>query len=156
MKHDSGSGRRSMSDAWIPFHPAMDEPSKKWPDSNFSGPNDFTGTLTCCSLPRVSVKRRSTNLTSLSLINWNTSFAVIVLSSSHLIWLLSPVAVKKTLHSLPQTKKAFDLKNRSKTPLSSARHGSVPGYDFITQILWGPQGVRPLGTRSEERRVGKE
>src|SRR5215467_7845528 len=73
-----------------------------------------------------------------------------------LIWLLSPVAVKKAFHSLPQTKKAFDLKNRSKTPLSSARHGSVPGYDFITQILWGPQGVRPLGTRSEERRVGKE
>src|SRR5215469_7121657 len=124
----------------MPFQPAIDDPSKKWPDSNFSGPNDFTGTLTCCSLPRVSVKRRSTNLTSLSLINWNTSFAVIVLSSSRLIWLLSPVALEKAVHSLPQTKKAFDPKNRSKTPLSSARHGSVPDYDFITQIEWYHKG----------------
>src|ERR1051326_4767175 len=64
----------------MPFHPAIEEPSKKWPDSNFSGPNAFTGTLTCCSLPRVSVKRRSTNLTSLSLISWNTSFGVIIFS----------------------------------------------------------------------------
>ena len=38
----------------------------------------FTGTLTCCSLPRVSVKRRSTNLTSLSLIVWNISFGVLI------------------------------------------------------------------------------
>src|SRR5947207_14255390 len=51
----------------------MEEPSKKWPDSNLSGPNVFTGTCTCCSLPRVSVKRRSTNLTSLSLIVLSTS-----------------------------------------------------------------------------------
>src|SRR5437660_12150501 len=58
----------------------MEEPSKKWPDSNFSGPNALTGTLTCCSLPRVSVKRRSTNLTSLSLIIWNMSFGVIIFS----------------------------------------------------------------------------
>ncbi len=34
------------------------------------------GTETCCSLPRVSVKRRSTNLTSLSLIIFSTSAAV--------------------------------------------------------------------------------
>src|SRR3954470_20651644 len=61
----------------MPFQPAMEEPSKKCPDSNLSGPKDLTGTLTCCSLPRVSVKRRSTNLTSLSLINWNMSFGVI-------------------------------------------------------------------------------
>src|SRR5437588_11630615 len=78
MKEEVGSGSNSMSDAWMPFQPAIDEPSKKCPDSNFSGPKDFTGTLTCCSLPRVSVKRRSTNLTSLSLIVWNISFAVII------------------------------------------------------------------------------
>src|SRR5256885_8380286 len=73
MKEEVGSGSNSMSDAWMPFQPAIDEPSKKCPDSNFSGPKDFTGTWTCCSLPRVSVKRRSTNLTSLSLIVLSTS-----------------------------------------------------------------------------------
>src|SRR5262244_292847 len=85
---DVGSGNRSMSEAWMPFHPAIEEPSKKCPDSNFSGPNAFTGTLTCCSLPRVSVKRRSTNLTSLSLIVWNISFGVIVffLETGFYLW----------------------------------------------------------------------
>src|SRR5215475_9748121 len=81
IKEEVGSGNSSMSDAWIPFQPAIEEPSKKWPDSNFSGPKALTGTLTCCSLPRVSVKRRSTNLTSLSLNVWKISFGVIFLSS---------------------------------------------------------------------------
>src|SRR5438128_8554182 len=94
MKEEVGSGSNSMSDAWMPFQPAIDEPSKKCPDSNFSGPKDFTGTLTCCSLPRVSVKRRSTNLTSLSLIVWNISFGVIVFSypfeNPNFVFLWSP------------------------------------------------------------------
>src|SRR6202012_6303135 len=38
-----------------------------WPLSNLSSSNADTGTETCCSLPRVSVKRKSTNLTSSSL-----------------------------------------------------------------------------------------
>src|SRR5215471_20254493 len=62
-----------MSDAWMPFQPAIDEPSNAWPLSNLSIVNTLLGTETCCSLPRVSVKRRSTNLTSLSLISLSTS-----------------------------------------------------------------------------------
>src|SRR5207237_2084405 len=50
----------------MPFHPAIDEPSKAWPDVNLSSSNADRGTETCCSLPRVSVKRKSMNLTSFS------------------------------------------------------------------------------------------
>src|SRR5437016_9601471 len=57
-----------MSEASMLFHPAIEEPSKKCPLSNLSMVNALTGTDTCCSLPRVSVKRKSTNLTSFSLI----------------------------------------------------------------------------------------
>ena len=64
---------RSMSDASMPFQPAIDDPSKAWPDSNLSSPTVCAGTDTCCSLPRVSVKRKSTNFTSLSLIIFKTS-----------------------------------------------------------------------------------
>src|SRR5512135_3880131 len=64
-----------MSEAWIPFQPAMEEPSNAWPDSNLSASKWETGTPTCCSLPRVSVKRRSTNLMPCSLISFRTSAA---------------------------------------------------------------------------------
>src|SRR5512146_2881597 len=74
-----GSGISSMSDAWMPFHPAIDEPSNAWPDSNLSASKAFAGTETCCSLPRVCVQRRSTNLTSLSLIIFSTSAAVVLI-----------------------------------------------------------------------------
>jgi hypothetical protein len=50
----------------MPFQPAMDEPSKAWPLLNLSSSKCETGTVMCCCLPRVSVKRKSTNLTSLS------------------------------------------------------------------------------------------
>src|SRR3954466_8089173 len=62
----AGSGMSSMSDASMPFQPAIDEPSNAWPDVNLSSSNDDRGTDTCCSLPRVSVKRKSMNLTSFS------------------------------------------------------------------------------------------
>src|SRR5919206_2806068 len=62
----AGSGMSSMSDASMPFQPAIDEPSKAWPDVNLSSSKCDRGTDTCCSLPRVSVKRKSTNLTSFS------------------------------------------------------------------------------------------
>jgi hypothetical protein len=32
----SGSGISSMSEAWMPFQPAIDEPSNAWPSSNLS------------------------------------------------------------------------------------------------------------------------
>ena len=72
------SGISSMSDAWIPFQPAIDEPSNACPDSNLSALNCLAGTVTCCSLPRVSVNRRSTNLTSFSLIILSTSAGVVM------------------------------------------------------------------------------
>jgi hypothetical protein len=41
-----------------------------------------TGTLTCCSLPRVSVKRKSTNLTSASFTMFITSATVLAINES--------------------------------------------------------------------------
>ena len=57
----------------MPFQPAINEPSKAWPSLNLSSSKCDTGTLTCCSLPRVSVKRKSTNLHSFSLTSFMTS-----------------------------------------------------------------------------------
>src|SRR5436305_12419814 len=62
----AGSGMSSMSDASMPFQPAIDEPSNAWPDVTLSSSSADRGTETCCSLPRVSVKRKSMNLTSFS------------------------------------------------------------------------------------------
>src|ERR1700750_2884580 len=72
-----GSGISSMSDASMPFQPAIDEPSNAWPETNLSSSKCETGTDTCCSLPRVSVKRKSTNLTSFSCTNFITSATVL-------------------------------------------------------------------------------
>src|SRR3954447_24603253 len=77
MRAESASGMSSMSEASMPFQPAIDEPSNAWPSLNFDSLNIFAGTVTCCSLPLVSVKRRSTNLTSFSLIVLKTSPAAI-------------------------------------------------------------------------------
>ncbi len=60
----------------MPFQPAIDEPSNAWPNSNLLSSKALAGTDTCCSLPFVSVKRKSTNLTSLSVIIFITSLAV--------------------------------------------------------------------------------
>src|SRR6478609_7722674 len=73
----AGSGISSMSDASMPFQPAIDEPSKAWPPLNLSSSKCDTGTVTCCSLPRVSVNRKSTNLTSFSCTNFITSATVL-------------------------------------------------------------------------------
>ena len=62
----------------MPFQPAIDEPSNAWPLSNLSITNCLAGTETCCSLPRVSVKRRSTNLTSFSLSILRTSAGLVM------------------------------------------------------------------------------
>src|SRR3954466_2206816 len=62
-----------MSEASMPFQPATDEPSKAWPEVNLSSSKCETGTVTCCSFPRVSVKRKSTNLTSFSFTIFITS-----------------------------------------------------------------------------------
>src|SRR5690242_19841009 len=80
-----------MSDDSIPFQPAIDEPSKTWPSVNLSSTNAFVGTETCCSLPRVSVKRRSTNLTSLSAIIFITSLADVIDVSPRSKWKFNAV-----------------------------------------------------------------
>ena len=69
----AGSGIRIMSDSLMPFQPAIDEPSNILPSSKKLSSTTWCGTVTCCSLPRVSVKRRSTNLTSFSFISLRTS-----------------------------------------------------------------------------------
>src|SRR6185436_16195583 len=60
------------------FQPAIDEPSNPFPSSKKDSSTMRVGTVTCCSLPLVSVKRRSTNLTSFSLISFSTSAAVVM------------------------------------------------------------------------------
>src|ERR1700755_2176542 len=72
----TGSGIRHMSDSLIAFQPAIEEPSNIKPSANVSSSIMPTSKVTCCHLPRGSVKRRSTYLTSLSLIDLRTSLAV--------------------------------------------------------------------------------
>src|SRR5690554_5558747 len=60
------SGRSTMSDSLMPFQPVMEDPSNIWPFSKNSSSTFRAGMVTCCSLPRVSVKRRSTHLISCS------------------------------------------------------------------------------------------
>ena len=67
-----------MSDSWIAFQPAIDEPSNIWPSANVSSSIMPLSKVTCCHLPRGSVKRKSTYFTSLSLIIFRTSLAVVM------------------------------------------------------------------------------
>src|SRR5512147_2144706 len=76
-----------MSDAWMPFQPAIEEPSKGWPSSNQFSVTMRAGMETCCSLPRVSVKRRSTNFTSSSLILLITSATAMLNLLKKLKWI---------------------------------------------------------------------
>src|ERR1700761_8803331 len=78
MQADAGSGIRHMSDSWIAFQPAIEEPSNIWPSANVSSSINETSKVTCCHLPRGSVKRKSTYLTSLSLISFITFFGVVM------------------------------------------------------------------------------
>src|SRR5258706_10480626 len=72
----TGSGIRHMSDSLLAFQPAIDEPSNIKPSAKTSSSIMPTSKVTCCHLPRGSVNRRSTYLTSLSLIDFSTSLAV--------------------------------------------------------------------------------
>src|SRR5262245_24193298 len=77
MNAVAASGMRIMSDSLMPFHPAMEEPSNILPSRNRSSSTSRAGIVTCCSLPRVSVKRRSANFTCFSLMSLRTSVGVI-------------------------------------------------------------------------------
>src|ERR1051325_9744987 len=58
-----GSGIRFMSDSLIAFQPAIEEPSNICPSAKVSSSINETSKVTCCHLPRGSVKRKSTSLT---------------------------------------------------------------------------------------------
>ena len=74
----AASGIRIMSDSLMPFQPAIEEPSNILPSANRPSFTWCEGTVTCCSLPRVSQKRKSTYLTSFSLIIFRTSLGVVM------------------------------------------------------------------------------
>src|ERR1700733_8950914 len=75
-----------MSDSLMPFQPAIDEPSNIFPSLKKPSSTRRVGTVTCCSLPIVSVNRRSANLASFSLINFRTSAGVMcVLAGGELL-----------------------------------------------------------------------
>src|SRR5262245_8741671 len=78
MQAEFGSGIRFMSDSWIAFQPAIEEPSNMMPSANVSSSTVVMSTVTCCHLPRGSVKRKSTYFTSLSLTILRTSLAVVM------------------------------------------------------------------------------
>src|SRR5262250_1308843 len=78
MQALSGSGMSCMSDSWIAFQPAIEEPSNMMPSLNVSSSIVETSVVTCCHLPRGSVNRKSTYFTSLSLIIFKASLAVVM------------------------------------------------------------------------------
>src|SRR5579871_1497374 len=78
MQAEFGSGIRHMSDSLIAFQPAIDEPSNIWPSENVSSSIMPMSKVKCCHLPRGSVKRKSAYLTSLSLMSFRTSLAVVI------------------------------------------------------------------------------
>src|SRR5580692_1104716 len=78
MQTEVGSGIRHMSDSLIAFQPAIEEPSNIMPSANVSSSIWLMSKVTCCHLPRGSVKRKSTYFTSLSLIIFMTFFGVVM------------------------------------------------------------------------------
>src|SRR5690348_2386856 len=78
MQAVAGSSIRFMSDSLIAFQPAIDDASNIWPSAKVSSSIMVTSKVTCCHLPRGSVKRKSTYLTSLSLIIFMTFLAVVI------------------------------------------------------------------------------
>src|SRR5690606_7127832 len=67
------SGMSCRSDSWIDWKPRIDDPSNSCPTVKKSSSTVEAGMLKCCWLPGRSVKRMSRNLTSVSVMNFNTS-----------------------------------------------------------------------------------
>ncbi|MNH95991.1 hypothetical protein D3C73_486470 [compost metagenome] len=78
----AGSGMSTMSDSLIAFQPPIEEPSKHDTIGEHVLVDGGNIIVTCCSLPRGSVKRRSTNFTSFSLICFMISLALVITGSS--------------------------------------------------------------------------
>src|ERR1700678_4335224 len=80
-----GSGMSVMSDSLIALQPAIEDPSNISPSEKASSAISVWANVPWCHLPRGSVKRRSTYLTSLSLIAFRTSLAVFIICPSLMI-----------------------------------------------------------------------
>src|SRR3978361_159068 len=78
VRRGAWAGLRPLSDLLIAFQPAIEEPSNIVPSAKISSSTIEMSKVTCCHLPRGSVKRRSTYFTSLSFIIFRTSFAVVM------------------------------------------------------------------------------
>ena len=74
------SGFNIMSDSFIAFQPAIEEPSKNTPSFSIPSSATVVSIVKCCSFPLGSVNLRSKNSTSLSLIIFKTSLALIFYS----------------------------------------------------------------------------
>src|SRR5579871_1692067 len=116
---DDGSGIRHMSDSLIAFQPAIEEPSNIWPSAKVSSSIMVTSKVTCCHLPRGSVNRKSTYLTSLSLIALRTSLAVFIYPPlTVLVWgpqTAAPGPMVNTIGGCPRQYGA-----QTETPLEAA------------------------------------
>src|SRR5215469_3029566 len=91
-----------MSDSWMAFQPAIEEPSNMMPSAKVSSSTVLMSTVTCCHLPRGSVKRKSTYFTSLSLINFRTSLAVVIVRLPPFLVLSSRTSRTRALKTPPR------------------------------------------------------
>src|SRR6185369_482773 len=117
----AGSCISNMSEASMPFQPAIDDPSNAWPELNLSSSKCETGTVTCCSFPRVSEKRKSTNLTSFSFTIFITSATLLAAISYLLVgWLLKIWDVNWDAVSVPKLVHGTRCEARRLSPILSA------------------------------------
>src|SRR5271154_662728 len=128
----TGSGIRHMSDSLIAFQPAIDEPSNIRPSAKTSSSIMPTSKVTCCHLPRGSVKRRSTYLTSLSLIDFRTSLAVFMNPPSYDCLGLGPQTAAPGLRSIQLGEDQHNIGVTREVPLVAA---STPQGHQICGLL---------------------
>src|ERR671931_1718087 len=121
MQAEAGSGIRFMSDSWIAFQPAIEEPSNMMPSAKVSSPMVEISTVTCCHLPRGSVNRKSTNFTSLSLTIFRTSLAVVIHFPFLGNW-------NKERGALGQDFLALGLRRLGRPGLGQISNGIQPGF----------------------------
>src|ERR1700685_1571756 len=112
----AGSGIKIMSDSLIPFQPAIDEPSNILPSLKKPSSTNRVGTVTCCSLPIVSVNRRSANFASFSLINFRTSAGIMFVLTNWVNWPgigRGPLAMQLMCHCVAYTDQALAIRQRA-------------------------------------------
>src|SRR5215468_11444736 len=150
----TGSGIRHMSDSLIAFQPAIEEPSNIWPSAKVSSSIMLTSKVTCCHLPRGSVKRRSTYLTSLSLIAFRTSLAVFMHTPfgsagrfpGICATLVSRLGARERTNEMRPPKQPYSF---SKV----AKFGIAPGSDSVQPGFAGSDADRFLDVGNEDLAV---